>query len=139
MKYVLAMLVSFSLIGCVPDKETSDLAYYEVEASAYQKFVNNTPMPSEPDLTSDKSIVNNDYPIEVALYNDGKFYYNLPTLGDGTGSWTQDGGKLKLFSSRMLFDMHIDIYAADPKANQVILKFRDRHGPQIVKMENENL
>ncbi|MBH46644.1 MAG: hypothetical protein CME71_00580 [Halobacteriovorax sp.] len=139
MKLALALCLSTIFIGCVPDKETSGLAYYEVEASAYEKFVNSKPMPSEPDLALDKSIVNAEYPIEVALYNDGKFYYNLPTLGDGTGSWTRDGGRLKLFSSRTLFDMYIDIYAADPKAQNLILKFRDRHGPQIVKMDNENL
>ena len=133
------IITTFLLLGCVPDKETSNLSYFEVEASAYQKFVNDKPMPSEPNLAVDKSVINSEYPIEVALYNDGKFYYNLPTLGDGTGSWTRDGGKLKLFSSRTLFDMHIDIYAADPTAKQVILKFRDRHGPQIVKMDNENL
>lgn len=96
-------------------------------------------MPDNPDLAVDKSIINNDYPIELALYQDGKFYYNLPTLGDGTGSWTLDGGKLKLFSSRSLFDMHIDIFASDQSASAVILKFRDRHGPQIIKMMNENI
>tara|TARA_R110002049_G_scaffold179732_4_gene346746 strand:- start:68 stop:487 length:420 start_codon:yes stop_codon:yes gene_type:complete len=134
--YLLSLL---SLISCVPDKETSQLSYFEVDKAAYKKFINEKSLPTEPDLALDKSIINNDYPIEVALYQDGKFYYNLPTLGDGTGTWTTDGGKLKLFSSRTLFDMYIDIYAADQSASQVILKFRDRNGPQIVKMTNENI
>lgn len=137
------LLTSLSLISlffsCVPDKETSTLSYFEVDQAAYQKYVNEKSMPSEPNLATDKSIVNNDYPIELALYEDGKFYYNLPNLGDGTGSWTINGGKIKLFSSRTLFDMYIDIFAADQSASTLILKFRDRHGPQVLKMINENL
>lgn len=123
----------------MPKGEKSDLAYFEVEQEAYTKYVNEKAMPASPNLSVDKVIVNNDYPIEVALYEDQQFYYNLPTLGDGHGTWERIGGKLKLFATRTLFDMHIEIFAADPSANAVILKFRDRHGPQIVKMENSNL
>lgn len=140
MKRLLTSLSLISLfVSCVPDKETSTLSYFEVDQTAYQKYVNQKSMPTEPDLAVDKSIINNDYPIELALYQDGKFYYNLPNLGDGTGSWTIDGGKIKLFSSRTLFDMYIDIFAADQSASNLIVKFRDRHGPQVLKMINENL
>lgn len=127
------------MLSCVPDKQTSTLSYFEVDQAAYQKYVNEKSMPADPDLAVDKSIVNSEYPIELALYQDGKFYYNLANLGDGTGSWTMDGGKIKLFSSRTLFDMYIDIFAADQAASKLIIKFRDRHGPQVLKMINENL
>ena len=90
--YLLSLL---SLISCVPDKETSQLSYFEVDKAAYKKFINEKSLPTEPDLALDKSIINNDYPIEI--------------------------------------------YAADQSASQVILKFRDRNGPQIVKMTNENI
>lgn len=136
MKYLLILLL---ITSCMPKGEKSDLAYFEVEQQAYTKYVNEKAMPASPNLSVDKVIVNNDYPIEVALYDDQKFYYNLPTLGDGHGTWERVGGKLKLFATRTLFDMHIEIFAADPSASEVVLKFRDRHGPQIVKMESSNL
>lgn len=140
MKYLLLALLFTS---CMPKGEKSDLAYFEVEQQAYTKYVNEKVMPASLNLSVDKVIVNNDYPIEVALYGDQKFYYNLPTLGDGHGTWERVGGKLKLklklFATRSLFDMNIEIFAADPSATEVVLKFRDRHGPQVVKMENSNL
>lgn len=132
---VFVLLVS----ACVPKSEKTELAYYEVEQNAFNKYINAKPMPAEPNLSVDTSIANVDYPIEIALYQDQKFYYNLPTLGDGEGTWEKVGGKLKLFATRTLFDMNIDIFAANPDATQVILKFRDRHGPQVIKMDNFNL
>ena len=128
------------ILGCgVRQEEASPLQFFDVQEGAYAKYVNNYSMPNEPNLTLDKTIYNNDYPIEIAIYKDGKFYYNLPTLDDGHGTWKEVNGKLELFARRKLFDMFIEIHPNDQEVKNVKIKFSDRFGPKILNMNNSNI
>lgn len=96
-------------------------------------------MPKNPNLTIEKSFINEQYPIEIALYDDHRFFYNLPNLGTGKGTWTYKGGKIKLKAKRSLFDLDIEIYGSDATHSQLAIQFSDRFGPNTLKMENNNL
>lgn len=112
---------------------------HQVTETSFAKFVNEKPLPADPNLTLDKSIVNHSYPIQIALYNDGNFYYDLPNLGDGVGTWRSSGGKIKLLSKRSLFDMHIEIQGNDEQTSSVSIQFADRFGPNTLNMSNVNI
>lgn len=103
------------------------------------EYVNPKPLPEDPNLNLEKSINNASYPIQIALYNDGQFYYYLPRLGDGRGTWRNSGGVLKLKAKRSLFDMYIDIEANDDTGKSLSISFSDRFGPKTLKMENINI
>jgi hypothetical protein len=126
-------------ISCIPQKhDKSDVVFFTTKNEDFDKYINQKAAPAEPNLTLDKTIINNDYPIEIALYSDKKWYYNLPTLGDGFGTWSYENGKIKLHAERVLFDMNIDIKATSEGANNVAIEFADRFGPKILKMDNQN-
>jgi hypothetical protein len=132
------ILFSLILISCGGSGSSGDLVFYEVSNDSYSQLINQNAMPAFPNLKTDKTIRNNNYPIEIALYADGKFYYNLPTLGDGNGTWTQEAGYIKLYSERTLFDMYIEIKALDKDANEFGITFIDRFGPQAIKVDKDN-
>ena len=96
-------------------------------------------MPDYPNLKSDKTLLNRDYPIEIAIYSDGQWYYDLPNLDTGKGTWSLENGRIKLFAKQRLFDMHIDVVAIEENAKNVVIKFRDRFGPRILNTEKINI
>lgn len=113
---------------------------HKIEAGALTKFVNQKNIEKKPNLTIDKSIVNLKYPIEIALYSDGRFYYNLPRLGDGRGTWKLNNkGVIELRAKRTLFDMYIEVGATDEEAKSLTIQFTDRFGPNTLKMMNNNI
>lgn len=133
-------LISFVLMGCNPAEKTEkgDLQFFTVEAKDFESYINQKQMPERPDLTSDKTLLNRDYPIEIALYSDGRWFYDLPNLDTGKGTWKLENGRLKLFAKQRLFDMHIDVVAIKANAKDVIIKFSDRFGPRILNTEKVN-
>ena len=139
MKWICSLLLLCLFSSCVPGNDKSSLIAFETKEEDFVKYVNQKTLPTSPNLSLDKTIINNEYPIEIALYQDGKFYYNLPNLGDGNGTWTFRNGKIRLFAERRLFDMHIMIKALEEGANSVGIEFADRFGPQFLKMQNSNL
>lgn len=124
------------LISCGKQEATK---LYKVQDSALTKFVNSKNMPKDPNLTLDKSIVNNSYPIEIALYEDNRFYYNLPNLGDGNGTWKLNNGVIELKAKRTLFDMFIEVKGSDEATENLAIQFTDRFGPNTLKMMNVNI
>lgn len=134
MKYIL--ILCLTLVSCGKQSKTK---VYPVKASALAKFVNQKNLPSNPNLTLDKAIVNNSYPIEIALYKDGRFYYDLPNLGDGHGTWEHTSDRIELRAKRTLFNMYIEINATDEAVNTLSIQFTDRFGPNHLKMENVNI
>lgn len=112
---------------------------HKIESAALTKFVNNKSLPKDPNLTLDKSIVNNNYPIEIALYSDNRFYYNLPNLGDGKGTWKYSNGRIELKAKRTLFNMYIEVMGSDEAAQNLSIHFTDRFGPNTLKMINVNI
>ncbi|CAM9911495.1 unnamed protein product, partial [Chrysoparadoxa australica] len=94
----------------------------------YSELINDKPMPEVVNLKADKTLLNRDYPIEVALYKDKKWYYDLPRFGEGSGTWEVVDGKIHLFAKTRIFDMHIDVVSLDEVGEKLALKFRDRFG-----------
>lgn len=135
-KFTLLMILVF-LSACGNEGRTKK--FHKAKEVEFAKFVNKKEMPRSPNLSLDKSIVNNDYPIEIALYEDHKFYYDLPNLGDGTGTWQYFDGHIVLKAKRTIFNMNIDVYGKDEKMEKVLIKFSDRHGPKELEAENINI
>lgn len=129
------MMVLVALVGCGKGKDN----LHRINKTDLQKFVNDKSLPSDPNLTLDKSIVNNSYPIQIALYSNKRFYYDLPNLGDGHGTWEESNGVIELRAKRTLFDMFIEIKANDPEAKTLSIQFTDRFGPNTLKMVNVNI
>lgn len=140
-KILMALVTLFLLTSCkgVDGTKTSELRFFKVSEDKYQQIVNDKPMPQDVNLNQDKTLANRDYPIEVALYSDKKWFYDLPRYGTGSGTWEIVDGKIHLFAETRLFDMHIDIVSLDEGAESLALKFRDRFGPKILNAEKLNL
>jgi hypothetical protein len=132
----LFLSILFLNFSCGDKGTTPDI--YSAKPEDFQKFVNDRAL-SEPDLAKDKTIINVEYPIEIALYKDGQFYYNLPKLGDGTGTWEFDDGHLHLKAKRKLFDMRIDVFGRDEKTENLVIRFVDRFGLNTLVVEKENM
>jgi len=132
------MMSLLSACGGGLKDEKGEFNFFTVEEATIKRYVNDKPLPSDPDFTQDKTVLNRDYPIEIALYNDGKWSYDLPNLGKGQGTYEYKNGRFQLFAERSLFDMYIDIVATDQNAEKVVLKFSDRFGPRILKTEKIN-
>jgi hypothetical protein len=97
--------------------------------------MNKKELTGQVNLSNNLYLVNQDYPIEVSIFKDGSFYYNLPNLGDGKGTWKHENGRLKLFASRKLFDLNMDIISKDKEATGLIIYFVDRFGPKTLELE----
>ena len=136
MKIILLLAALLITAGC--GKQGSSKTY-SLKDTTIQKLVNPGSIPGDPNLTLDKSIINHSYPIQIALYNDGKFYYDLPNLGDGKGTWKKSGGKIILKAKRTLFDMYIEMHGSDKEGENVSIQFSDRFGPTTLKMTNKNI
>lgn len=136
----LLLIISFTLLsGC--NGKSASMTVYSGKQTDFQKFINSKNLPGEDkvNLSLDKSIVNNDYPFEIALYQDNKFFYDLPNLGTGTGTWKYSDGKIELKAKRPIFSMFIEIYGADPDIKKAVIEFRDRFGFNQLLMENHNI
>lgn len=131
------LLISLLILSaCGKHSNSKD---YPIKSDEVARFVNDKAMPADPNLTLDKAIVNTDYPIEIALYKDGRFYYDLPRLGDGHGTWVHKNDHIELKAKRTLFDMYIEIHSADEGAHNLSIQFTDRFGPNHLEMKNVNI
>ena len=119
--------------------KTKQKKLYPIQSSAITTFVNQKPIPNDPNLSLDKTLRNTEYPIEIALYQDGRFYYDLPNLGDGHGTWKLKDGKIELKAKRAIFDMYIEVQATNADASALTIQFTDRFGPNSLPMTNVNL
>lgn len=129
-------ILTLTLIALVSCGGKSGPKVYAVKEESFSKFINQKNLPSDPNMGLEKSILNNDYPIQIALYKDQKFYYDLPNLDSGTGTWSYSGGQLVLKSKHRLFNMRIDVHSLDQNGEKLAIKFIDRHGHQTLKMDN---
>lgn len=78
------------------------------------------------------------YPIQLKLYDDGRFQYTLRKLGDGWGTWKYSAadGYIDLYAERTLFVMQMQIRSIDPTAPESIaLEFSDRFGPKYLTLK----
>lgn len=136
MKTFIFILIGLTLFSC--GSEQSEKESFAVDSALFSPYINEMPMPEQPNPATDKLIVNESYPIKIALYEDNTFYYDLPNLGDGKGTYSIVDGKIALSAERTLFVMYIEMKASDELAENVHIVFRDRFGLQTLDMKNEN-
>jgi hypothetical protein len=129
---ILCILVIF--IACGAKKEA---VHIKVERASFGSIINDKAMPKEPNLNEDITIRNRDYPIEIALYNDGQWFYDLPNLGSGQGTWKYLNGQIKLHAIRDMFEMNIDVLAVSENAEKVAIQFYDRFGSNFLQVEKK--
>lgn len=134
--YTLLCLVV--LISCGKGKSVK---LHDLKQESLSTFVNEKNLNPEiqPNLTLDKAVVNNDYPITIALYKDNQFYYDLPNLSDGHGTWSYENGKIVLKAKQKFFDMYIEMFAGDEGSQTLAIQFTDRFGSNKLNMINSNL
>lgn len=135
---IMRNLIAVAFLALLSCGKDNSIKYYKAQPADFQKFINSHNLVT-PNLSLDRFVVNNEYPIQIALYQDQKFYYDLPNLGDGEGSWKYQNGYLRLTAKRSLFDMIIDIHHRDQDLKNLAIEFRDRFGLKTLKVENENM
>ena len=128
---LLSLLV---LASCGGDSAPAVKASEEV----FSSHINAKALPTQVNLRQDKTFLNRDYPIEVALYANGQWFYDLPNLGKGRGTYKYVDGKMKLFAERDLFDINIDLASSDEAGSSFTLSFRDRFGKVVLETELMN-
>jgi len=133
-----ALFLIFIALSIFCSCNQSELQSFDITEDSFKHLINDKNMPSEPNLNRDKTILNRDYPIEVALYKDGQWFYDLPNLGSGSGTWVYEDTQLVLHAERKIFDMNIKIYATKEEAQKVSMKFFDRHGFKSLELEKIN-
>lgn len=138
MKILGLFLIIFSSCKMIDPESKSKISYYNASFEQFKTIINNSKYNPNNDFSTERSIINLDYPIEIYLFQDNRWHYDLPNLGKGNGTWEYNNGRIKLFAKRSLFDMHIDILASDRNAEAFAIRFSDRFGPQYLNMETRN-
>jgi len=131
---ILVTIFIFCSCGLTKNGKETEVKHFYASEVEFSKLVNTKTIPTTPDLGFDIFLENQEYPIELSLYKDGRWYYDLPNLGSGNGTWKFVDGEIKLFAKRSLFDMHIKIISLDEKNETFGITFKDRFGPQFLKM-----
>ena len=91
------------------------------------------------DFNDDTSIINPDYPIEIWLYENNKYYYDLPNLGSGVGTWSHSEGQLILNNDHLIesigltIDMDYQLFFNGE--DKTYLEFSDRFGKQSLEVK----
>jgi hypothetical protein len=140
-KLILVLVLPF-LFSC---GKKAEVKLFHASEANYQKFVNPTtaPLGNNPDISGHKNIINEQYPVQVSLYADHTFYYDLPNLGDGHGTWEYVDGKIVMSTKREIFGKNInmtyELQANDENAENVSIQFTDRWGAQSFRMRKNNL
>lgn len=117
------------LVGCAQEKST--MLAHKRDRGFYADVVNPaTEFPqAEQKLDSLKILETGDaYPIRLALFDNGRFYYQVDKLGNGHGDWLFQEGALVLKAHRMVFDVEFWVSAAGLSGDEKLVRFMDRHG-----------
>lgn len=142
MKILLLSAIVLLFVSCEPQKPT-DVKFYQVEQADFDHIINKkdhkTVKSGKIDLANYKTLLNRDYPIEVAIFDDGTWYYDLPNLDTGSGTWKFVAGNIRLHANRPLFDININVVATAEKAAKISVEFSDRHGYNLLSAEKINI
>jgi hypothetical protein len=139
--------IALFLSACGLDRpKTSPLRFFKTSSEQLTGVVNEVNgQDHTPQWPREKTLYNEDYPIELALYQDGVFKYNLPRLGTGQGTWTMDQGTISLKAEHKIdwfdftIDMNYEMGAADAEATRFRLQFADRYGPKDIELQKRNI
>ncbi|HYX39503.1 MAG TPA: hypothetical protein VE954_40915 [Oligoflexus sp.] len=122
------------MVGCQPlYKAERNYEVYEKDQEFFQPLLNG----STDDVDAKATVVLEDqsYPIQLQLYQDGRFFYHLKRLGDGWGTWSHKNGFLHLYAERKLFVMNLEIHSIQQDGNALSLEFSDRFGPKFLRLQ----
>lgn len=142
MNKLILVLVIGVLVSC---GKKAEVKLFNASEESYSKYINAKVAPSgeNPDIATDKNVINEQYPVELALYQDHRFYYNLPNLGDGYGTWSYEDGKIVMKTKREILGKDItmtyELQANDAEAENVSIQFTDRWGAQSYQLKKNNL
>lgn len=134
-KIILALSVCALFAACSP---MSSMTANKRDADFYGRFVNPADqMISAPEKLDQVKLLEtgSDYPMRMALFTNGKFYYQVDKLGDGQGLWDVADGVLRLRAIRPLFDMHLFVSGAQAEGDETVIRFIDRHGFNSIKIQ----
>lgn len=139
-KLITVIMLSF-LFSC---GKKAEVKLFHASEASYQRFVNpaTAPTADNPDISGHKNVINEQYPVQVSLYADHTFYYDLPNLGDGHGTWEYSDGRIVMKTKREILGKNItmtyELQATDETGENVALQFTDRWGAQSYRMRNNN-
>ena len=133
---ILLSMLWILIVSCQPTYiNKSPYTYFKKPEKYFLKMVNPTPTPKSVDLSKTLKLSNPSYPIELALFADGKFYYYLENLGDGFGTWEHKQGMVIMNAERDLFVMKFNIRSIEEEGQRVVLEFQDRFGYQFLELD----
>jgi len=131
LKILALFLASFLLCQC------QNLYYAENPFTHYKRqkiFFSKITNDSNKNQSKVRVLYNAEYPINLTLYNDASFKYELEVLGDGWGTWEYTNGFLALSAERKRFVMKMQIHSISEDSADVSLVFADRFGQKFLPM-----
>ena len=138
---VFFLLISL-LSSCIENAQTENSSQREVLAfESFESFINKKPLNTKNDIdfNQDRSLINQDYPMEFWLYENNKYYYDLPKLGDGIGEWSYKNGALVLENDHHIktidlrVQMEYQVYFTSEQ--NIYIEFSDRFGLKEIELE----
>lgn len=133
-KYVLSLLMIFVLVNCGKEKSAPEFSEFNAENVA--SLVNSYEAKDGGNKELDKIIFNENKGIYFSLFDDNVMTYELVGLGEGRGIWEITENALQIKADTGLFDMIIDI--REKGTEGLHFYYRDRFGPQVVKVDIKN-
>lgn len=131
----LLLIVAGCVVSCSP---ISEMTAHKRESAFYSRFVNTGEDMKDVEQNLDRVKLlqtGPQYPMRMALFPEGKFYYQVDNLGDGEGRWDIKDGVLRMRAIRPLFDMHLFVSGEKAAGDEAIIRFIDRHGFNSLRLE----
>lgn len=114
--------------GSVPAEKKRPISFYAPIINSAEQFDG-----AAQNLSSLKVLASaQKYEMRFAMFDNGKFYYEVGNLGTGQGEWKYRDGYINLFASRHFFDLDIDLRAASGADETLEMSFVDRFGGNVV-------
>tara|TARA_Y100000389_G_C17239958_1_gene402552 strand:+ start:219 stop:656 length:438 start_codon:yes stop_codon:yes gene_type:complete len=135
-------LLIILLSSCIENAQTENSTQREVLAfESFEGFINNKSLNTKNDIdfNQDRSLINQDYPMEFWLYKNNKYYYDLPKLGDGIGEWSYENGALVLENDHHIktidLKIQMDYQVYFTSEQNIYIEFSDRFGLKEIELE----
>lgn len=128
------VLVAGFLVGCsgkAPVQHKRDETFFAKVLNPGEKFEH-----AEQELPNLKLLTATDkYQMRYALFDNGKFYYQVAKLGNGIGTWSYQNGIIHLLAPRNFFDLELNLGAAAAEGDAMAFQFLDRFGNNVVQVD----
>lgn len=130
MKYAASLIALLALTACSDGsvKHKRDAAFFAPMINASENFDQ-----AQQKLGDLKLITSSQkYNMRVALFDNGKFFYEIDNLGHGVGQWKFRDGYVNLYAARAMFDLDINLFASEAAGEALSMQFLDRFGHNAV-------